>query len=31
MKEIADTGKGPAEHIPSQGCGIKWKESAGVA
>jgi peroxiredoxin len=31
MKEIADTGNGPAEQIPSMGCGIKWKQSEGVA
>ena len=30
MKQIAETGKGPAEQIPSMGCGIKWKESEGV-
>ena len=28
MKEIAETGQGPREQIPSMGCGIKWKESA---
>ena len=26
MKEVAETGKGPAEQIPSMGCSIKWKE-----
>ena len=26
MKEVAKTGKGPAEQIPSMGCSIKWKE-----
>ena len=26
MKQIADTGKGPQEQIPSMGCGIKWRE-----
>ncbi|WP_455206988.1 thioredoxin family protein [Kaarinaea lacus] len=26
MAEIAKTGKGPAEQIPSMGCSIKWKE-----
>jgi peroxiredoxin len=26
MKEVATTGKGPAEQIPSMGCSIKWKE-----
>ena len=25
MKQIAKTGKGPEEQIPSAGCGIKWK------
>ena len=25
MKQIADTGKGPQEQIPSIGCSIKWK------
>ncbi|MGD9502694.1 MAG: thioredoxin family protein [Methyloceanibacter sp.] len=25
MKEIAETGRGPAEQIPSIGCSIKWK------
>ena len=25
MKQIAKTGKGPVEQIPSAGCGIKWK------
>ncbi|HUU66213.1 MAG TPA: thioredoxin family protein [Methyloceanibacter sp.] len=25
MKQIAETGKGPAEQIPSIGCSIKWK------
>jgi len=25
MKEVALTGKGPAEQIPSMGCSIKWK------
>jgi peroxiredoxin len=28
MKEIAETGRGPQEQIPSMGCGIKWKEQA---
>ena len=27
MKQIADTGQGPAEQIPSMGCGIKWREN----
>ena len=26
MTEVAKTGKGPAEQIPSMGCSIKWKE-----
>ncbi len=26
MTEVAETGKGPAEQIPSMGCSIKWKE-----
>ena len=25
MRQIAETGKGPMEQIPSAGCGIKWK------
>lgn len=25
MKEIAETGKGPVDQIPSMGCSIKWK------
>ena len=25
MKQIAETGKGPQDQIPSAGCGIKWK------
>jgi peroxiredoxin len=25
MKQVADTGHGPAEQIPSMGCSIKWK------
>ncbi len=24
MKQIAETGKGPQEQIPSMGCSIKW-------
>lgn len=28
MCEVARTGKGPAEQIPSMGCSIKWKEAA---
>jgi len=26
MKEVAETGHGPAEQIPSMGCSIKWKD-----
>jgi peroxiredoxin len=25
MKEIAESGRGPAEQVPSMGCSIKWK------
>ena len=25
MKEVARTGKGPRDQIPSMGCSIKWK------
>ena len=28
MKQIAETGQGPREQIPSMGCGIKWKKAA---
>jgi peroxiredoxin len=28
MSEIARTGKGPAEQVPSMGCSIKWKRAA---
>ena len=28
MKQIAETGKGPAEQVPSMGCSIKWKDVA---
>ncbi|MCG6902017.1 MAG: thioredoxin family protein [Rhodobacter sp.] len=27
MKQIAETGSGPADQTPSMGCSIKWKES----
>ncbi|MBK1648632.1 thioredoxin family protein [Rhabdochromatium marinum] len=27
MKQVAETGQGPAQQIPSIGCSIKWKES----
>lgn len=26
MKEVAQTGRGPAEQIPGMGCSIKWKD-----
>ena len=26
MKQVAETGKGPMEQIPSMGCSIKWRE-----
>lgn len=26
MRQIAETGKGPADQIPSMGCSIKWRE-----
>ena len=26
MKEIAETGEGPENQIPSAGCSIKWKQ-----
>jgi hypothetical protein len=25
MKQVAETGHGPAEQIPSMGCSIKWR------
>ena len=28
MVTVAQTGKGPAEQIPSMGCSIKWKSEA---
>lgn len=28
MVQVAETGRGPAEQIPSMGCSIKWKEEA---
>jgi peroxiredoxin len=28
MKQIAETGKGPEDQIPSMGCSIKWKDAA---
>jgi peroxiredoxin len=27
MKAIAETGRGPAEQIPSMGCSIKWRQN----
>jgi peroxiredoxin len=27
MKQVAETGKGPEEQIPSMGCSIKWKDA----
>jgi len=26
MKQVSNTGKGPAEQIPSMGCSIKWRD-----
>ncbi len=28
MKQVAETGRGPEQQIPSMGCSIKWKEGA---
>lgn len=28
MRQIAETGRGPAEQVPSIGCSIKWKPAA---
>ena len=28
MKQVAETGHGPEEQVPSMGCSIKWKEDA---
>ncbi|MBK1634495.1 thioredoxin family protein [Rhodovulum adriaticum] len=28
MKQVAETGHGPEEQIPSMGCSIKWKDAA---
>ncbi len=28
MKQVAETGRGPEEQIPSMGCSIKWKEGS---
>ncbi len=27
MVQVAETGRGPAEQVPSMGCSIKWKDS----
>lgn len=27
MKQVAETGKGPAQQVPSIGCSIKWREN----
>ena len=26
MKQIANTGRGPAQQVPSMGCSIKWRD-----
>jgi hypothetical protein len=26
MRQVAETGRGPAEQMPSMGCSIKWRE-----
>ncbi len=26
MKQVAETGRGPAHQVPSMGCSIKWKD-----
>jgi hypothetical protein len=28
MRQVAETGEGPRDQIPSMGCSIKWKETA---
>lgn len=28
MRQVAETGRGPAEQTPSMGCSIKWKQTA---
>ena len=28
MRQVAETGRGPQEQVPSMGCSIKWKEAA---
>ena len=27
MKQVAETGRGPEEQVPSMGCSIKWREA----
>jgi hypothetical protein len=27
MRAVAETGRGPAEQVPSMGCSIKWREA----
>jgi len=27
MRQVAETGRGPEQQIPSMGCSIKWRES----
>jgi len=26
MKQVAETGRGPEDQLPSMGCSIKWKD-----
>jgi len=28
MKQVAETGQGPSDQVPSMGCSIKWKDEA---
>ncbi|MGD9783342.1 MAG: thioredoxin family protein [Hyphomicrobiaceae bacterium] len=28
MQQVAETGRGPAQQVPSMGCSIKWKDAA---
>jgi hypothetical protein len=28
MRQVAESGRGPQDQIPSMGCSIKWKEGA---
>ena len=30
MRQVASTGQGPREQVPSMGCSIKWKQAAGA-